>query len=193
MVRPGQNGRTTRVGDAEVGQHHLVDGQGVGTGVHVMDRGRAMATHDAEGPVGHRCPCLHDREIRWRHVEGHHGGRAIVDLAPGVHGVVDAPGGALQTAQAEVGEIGGGGAELGHNDPQVGLVPCLADGVLHEAPLIGERLQVLADVDHPVSGRNEAEVGGDFGHRTMGIVIAVDGWRLQDGDVGHAAPAEVAG
>ena len=101
------------------------------------------------------------------------------------------PRGALQGAQAEVGEVGRSGAELGHHDPDVGLVPRLADGVLDEATLVGERLQVLADVDDPVSGRNEAEVGGHLGHRTVGVVIAVDGRRLQDGDVAHAVTAEV--
>ena len=60
-----------------------------------------------------------------------------------------------------MGELGRVGAQLRHDDAEVGVQPLTADGVLHEAALVGERPEVLADVDHTVGGRVEPEVGGD--------------------------------
>ena len=135
----------------------------VGPRVEVTDLGRMGAAHDAERAVGHRGPRVDDREVRRGDVEHHHRGRAEVDPAVGVEGLVDRAGRALERRQRKVRELGRVGAQLRHHDAQIGVDPRRADRLLHEATLEAEGAQVVADVDDPVVGGLEAEVARHLG------------------------------
>ena len=181
---PAHDRRTPRVGDAEIPEDDLVDGEGVGAGVDMAHVGRTAAPHDAERAVGDRCPGVDDGEVGCGDVEQHHRRRAEVRAPPRVHGLVDRPGAAFEAREAQMRELGRVGTQLRHHDADVRVEPGRADRLLDEPALVAVRAEVPADVDDAIFHGVESEVRRHLRHRAVLVATAVHSRCLKHRHVG---------